>query len=165
MRFRKAPIHITRLAHKELVDLEMYIEDFRTTGLNATWCMKPTTVRHCSEELLKEFDSIRDAWHWRSCLATEEWLSFLFTCENQLMLALLQEKHYQAGRLMTLMSHVDCKAIYDSAQWVGSIQDRVFDGTNLKREREALESKPWPQRGVRFKSQKTLRLHELHIVT
>lgn len=39
-----------------------------------------------------------------------------------------------------------CQAIYDSAQWVGSIQDRVFDGTNLKREREALESKFKEQR-------------------
>ena len=89
----------------ELVDLEMYIEEFRTTGLN---------------ELLKEFDSIR------------EWLSFLFTCENQLMLALLKEKHFQA--------------IYDSAHWVSSIQERVFDATNLKREREALESKFKEQR-------------------
>lgn len=44
-----------------------------------------------------------------------------------------------------------CQAIYDSAQWVGSIQDRVFDGTNLKREREALESKFKEQR---FSSQR-----------
>ena len=36
------------------------------------------------EELRKEYESIR------------EWLSFLFTCENQLMLALLKEKHFQA---------------------------------------------------------------------
>lgn len=89
----------------ELVDLEMYIEEFRNTGLN---------------ELLREFDSIR------------EWLSFLFTCENQLMLGLLKEKHFQA--------------IYDSAHWVGSIQERVFHGTNLKREREALKSKFKEQR-------------------
>lgn len=51
----------------------------------------------CSEELLKEFDSIRDAWHERQSFSAEEWLSFLFTCENQLMLALLQEKHFQAS--------------------------------------------------------------------
>lgn len=89
----------------ELVDLEMYIEEFRTTGLG---------------ELLKEYDSIR------------EWLLFLFACENQLMLALLKEKHFQA--------------MYDSAMWVGSIQYRVFFGTNLTREREALESKFKEQR-------------------
>jgi hypothetical protein len=38
------------------------------------------------------------------------------------------------------------QAIYDSAHWVGSIQERVFHGTNLKREREALESKFKEQR-------------------
>eukprot|EP00435_Cladocopium_sp_Y103_P068298 s670_g31.t1 len=99
----------------ELVDLEMYIEEFRNTGLN---------------ELLREFDSIR------------EWLSFLFTCENQLMLGLLKEKHFQA--------------IYDSAHWVGSIQERVFHGTNLKREREALESKFKEQRCLNVERNKFL---------
>ena len=38
------------------------------------------------------------------------------------------------------------QAIYDSAHWVSSIQERVFDATNLKREREALESKFKEQR-------------------
>ncbi|CAJ1393417.1 unnamed protein product [Effrenium voratum] len=88
----------------ELVDLELYLEEFRSSGLN---------------RLLKEFESIRG------------WLSFLFHCEDELMLELLEERHFQA--------------IYDSAIWVDSIQDRVFDG-NLKREREALESKFKEQR-------------------
>ena len=90
----------------ELVDLEMYVEEFRASGL---------------QELLKEFDSIR------------EWLSFLFRCENELLLALLQERHFQV--------------IYDSAIWVSSINERVSEREiNLKREREALESKFKEQR-------------------
>ena len=90
----------------ELVDLEMYVEEFRASGL---------------QELLKEFDSIR------------EWLSFLFRCENELLLALLQERHFQV--------------IYDSAIWVSSIDERVCEReVNLKREREALESKFKEQR-------------------
>jgi len=90
----------------ELVDLEMYVEEFRASGL---------------QELLKEFDSIR------------EWLSFLFRCENELLLTLLQERHFQV--------------IYDSAIWVSSINERVCEReVNLKREREALESKFKEQR-------------------
>ena len=47
------------------------------------------------------------------------------------------------------------QAIYDSAHWVGSIQERVFHGTNLKREREALESK--------FKEQRCLNVERLGV--
>lgn len=33
------------------------------------------------------------------CSGIREWLAFLFTCENQLMLGLLKENHFQAARL------------------------------------------------------------------
>ena len=61
-------------------------------------------------------DFIRDAdiiWGIR------EWLSFLFTCENQLMLALLKEKHFQALDRWTLMT----------LQWLGQF---MLAGCNLE---------------------------------
>jgi len=61
------------------------------------------------------------------------WLGFLFECEDRLCWAMLSMKHY--------------RAIYDSACWVHSIDGIVSEReANLRREREALESKFMEQR-------------------
>jgi dynein heavy chain, axonemal len=73
------------------------------------------------DALLLEFTQIR------------EWLGFLFECEDSLHLALLEERHF--------------KAIHTSARWVHSIDNIVSEREgNLRREREALESKFKEQR-------------------
>eukprot|EP00929_Paragymnodinium_shiwhaense_P109502 TRINITY_DN7596_c0_g2_i1.p1 TRINITY_DN7596_c0_g2~~TRINITY_DN7596_c0_g2_i1.p1 ORF type:complete len:4821 (+),score=1098.93 TRINITY_DN7596_c0_g2_i1:122-14584(+) len=73
------------------------------------------------DALLEDFRSIRS------------WLDFLFECEDRLCLPLLSHRHFQA--------------IHDSACWVHSIDGLVADReANLRREREALESKFKEQR-------------------
>mmetsp|Transcript_1989 Transcript_1989/g.7603 ORF Transcript_1989/g.7603 Transcript_1989/m.7603 type:complete len:4147 (+) Transcript_1989:89-12529(+) len=61
------------------------------------------------------------------------WLGFLFECEDRLCWAMLSSIHFQK--------------IYDSARWVHNIDQIVSDReVNLRREREALESKFKEQR-------------------
>jgi len=61
------------------------------------------------------------------------WLGFLFECEDRLCWAMLSSRHFQA--------------IYDSARWVHTIDQIVSEReANLRREREALESKFKEQR-------------------
>jgi len=68
------------------------------------------------------------------------WLSFLLECEGRFSWAMLSDRHFQA--------------IYDSAHWVFSIDQIVSEHeVNLRREREALESK--------FKEQRSKFLEDL----